>query len=152
LVRGRQLDLDPDVGAPLERAQEVHDFDRPFAIAEFDRGYVDEVVEFLARRLLEPLHRCEQPVARDVHNPLTVTRYCFSYGAGNHEERNWWTELPNGSEISSIVSGGRRRPLSSSGCSSRRRTASNNDSPLIFLWSRRIPYSSPSGRGGQPGT
>jgi len=26
------------------------------------------------------------------------------------------------------------------------------DSPLIFLWSKSTPYSSPSGRGGQPGT
>src|SRR5256885_17071600 len=39
-----------------------------------------------------------------------------------HAERNWWTEFPNGSEISSISSGGRRKPRSSSGCSSRRGT------------------------------
>src|SRR5205814_1826050 len=66
---------------------------------------------------------------------------------GVHDERNWWTELPNGSEISSISSGGIRSPLASSGCSSRR-AGRASDSPLIFLCSISTPYSSPSGRGG----
>src|SRR3989449_9774031 len=73
-------------------------------------------------------------------------------GGGVHAERNWWTEFPNGSEISSICSGGSRRPRSSSGCSSRRAARSNSDSPLIFLCNSSTPYSSPSGRGGHPGT
>src|SRR5206468_2776527 len=117
--------------------------------------HVNEIIEFLIWRFLQPRHRLEQAIRSDEHDRLAVARDLGAKSPRNlgcHDERNWWTELPNGSEISSIVSGGSRSPLSSSGCSSRRRTASNSDSPLIFLCRSRMPYSRPSGRGGQPGT
>src|SRR5258706_12803625 len=160
LLRRRQLDFDAQVDFALERAEEVHDLERALTIAELDGCDVDQVVEFLAWRRFQPPHRVEQALAGDEHHGLAIARDFAAkrpWDRGDrrsrsHDERNWWTELPNGSEISSIVSGGSRSPLSSSGCSSRRFTASNSDSPLIFLWSSRMPYSSPSGRGGQPGT
>ncbi len=119
---GRQLDFDPEVGFARERAQEVHDFEGTLAIPEFDRRHIDQVIVVLAGRVLEIAHRVEQTLACDIDDRVAVRGYGFPHCARNHEERNWWTELPNGSEISSIVSGGSRSPFSSSGCSSRRRT------------------------------
>jgi len=36
LVRGVQLDLDSNIGAPLEGAEEVHDFERALTVAKLD--------------------------------------------------------------------------------------------------------------------
>src|SRR2546430_1985567 len=133
-----------------------------FAVPVFDRRDVDQVVIALLRRVAQPGHRVEQGFARDVHDRVAAGLEPAADRAAEgrsqgvdgrvHAERNWWTELPNGSEITSICSGGSRRPRSSSSCSSRRGTRSNSDSPLIFLCSSNTPYNSPSGRGGHPGT
>src|SRR6059036_2994622 len=157
-----ELDLDSQVGAARERAQEVDHFEQSLAVTVFDRRDVDQVVIALLRRVAQPGHRVEQGFARDVHDGVAAGLEPAADRAAEgrsqgvdgrvHAERNWWTELPNGSEISSICSGGSRRPRSSSSCSSRRGTRSNSDSPLIFLCSRSTPYNSPSGRGGHPGT
>src|SRR5439155_7090726 len=145
------------------RAQQVDDLERPFPVAVLDRRHVHQVVVALSGIVAQPAHHVAQlagahgddgpAVARLGHAADRVTEGRPERVDGRiHAERNWWMELPNGSEISSTSAGGSRNPCASSGCSSRRRTASNSDSPLIFLWSSRIPYSSPSGRGGQPGT
>src|SRR5207249_314907 len=112
--------------------------------------HAEHVVDLALQPVRAPPQRHDR-----VHGEVTPRSepYLRSQGVdgGVHAERNWWTELPNGSEISSIVSGGSRRPRSSSGCSCRS-AGSSSDSPLIFLWRSSTPYSRPSGRGGQPGT
>src|SRR5437867_8557784 len=157
-----ELDFHSQVGAARERAHVVDHFERPLAVTVLHRRDIEQVVVALLRRIAQPGHRVEQGFARDVDDGVAArlepaadrVAEGRSQGVdgGVHAERNWWTELPNGSEISSICSGGSRRPRSSSGCSSRRGTRSNSDSPLIFLCSRSTPYNSPSGLGGHPGT
>src|SRR5882724_12141549 len=157
-----ELDLDPQVGAAREGSQLVDHLERSLAVTILDCRNVDQVVVALLRGIAQPRHRVEQRFARDVDDRVAARlepaadRVAEGRSQGVdgriHDERNWWTELPNGSEISSICSGGSRRPRSSSGWSSRRGTWSNSDSPLIFLCSRSTPYNSPSGRGGHPGT
>src|SRR5205823_13651053 len=156
-----ELDFDTQVGAAGERSQLVHHLEQSLAVTVLDRRDVDEVVVALLRRIAQPRHRVEQGFARDVDDGVAARLEPAAdrvaegraqrVDGGVHDERNWWTELPNGSEISSISSGGIRSPLASSGCSSRR-AGRASDSPLIFLCSISTPYSSPSGRGGQPGT
>src|SRR5206468_12288561 len=157
-----EFDLDPQLGAAREGSQLVDQLERSLAVAVLDRRHIDQVIVALLRRFPQPGHRVEQTFARNVDDGVAARLEpaadrvaegrAQGVDGGVHAERNWWTELPNGSEISSICSGGSRRPRSSSGCSSRRGTRSNSDSPLIFLCSRSTPYNSPSGRGGHPGT
>src|SRR5205807_9501618 len=143
-------------------AQTVHHLEWSLAVPILDRRDVHQVVVGLLGRVAQPGHHVEQRVAPDVDDRVAARLQPAADRIAEgrpqrvdgrvHAERNWWTEFPNGSEISSISSGGRRKPRSSSGCSSRRGTRSNSDSPLIFLCKSSTPYSRPSGRGGQPGT
>src|SRR5689334_19223224 len=139
----------PEADPPLARTNAVEDFEVALPVAILDGGTIHEVAVSLGRRIAQPREHLEQGVAAHIHDGVAarLERAADRAAEGRsegvdgriHAERNWWTELPNGSEISSIVSGGRRNPRSSSGCSSRRRTWSNSDSPLIFLWSSKIP-------------
>src|SRR5207302_9622999 len=160
---GIELHFDAQIGTAGQRAQPVHHLERSLPVAVLDRGDVHQVIVGLSGRVAQPGHHIEQRFASDIDDRIAA-RFERAADRGAppegrpqrvdgrvHAERNWWTEFPNGSEISSICSGGRRNPWSSSGCSSRRGTRSNSDSPLIFLCSSSTPYSSPSGRGGQPG-
>src|SRR3989449_4424377 len=116
---GVELHLHPQVDPALERAHLVDDLERPLAVAVFDGRDVDEVVVLLAGRVAQPAQHVAQPVDRDVHDRIAarLDRAADRGGEGRsqgvdggvHAERNWWTELPNGSEISSIVSGGDRK-------------------------------------------
>src|ERR1043165_9559938 len=108
LVGRVELDLDANVGFARERAKKVDDLERAFAVAVLDGGHVYEIVKFLAGRVLEPAHRVEQAIARDVDDGFAVAcrRFPHGPGKGNHDERNWCTELRTGSELSSIVWGG----------------------------------------------
>jgi hypothetical protein len=60
---------------------------------------------------------------------------------GTHSpDRVWLTELPNGSESSSIAGGGMNKRLDGSGSISRRsRAVSDMRSRMTFSWSMRIP-------------
>src|SRR5207245_1747648 len=154
-----ELDLDSQIGAAGERAQEVDHLERSLAVPVFDRRDVDQVVIALLRRVAQPGHRVEQGFARDVHDRVAAGLEPAADRAAEgrsqgvdgrvHAERNWWTELPNGSEISSICSGGSRRPRSSSNCSSRRGTRGNGEPPLVFLCTSSTPYNRTYDKGTQ---
>src|SRR2546427_811678 len=157
-----QVDLHAQVDASLERPHKVHELDRPLGVPVLDGRHVHQVVVAVASGVAQPAHHLAQRIAADGHDRLAVARHdraadrvaegrSQGVDGGVHADRNWCTELPKGSEISSIRSGGRRSPSSSRGCSWRS-SGSSIVSPLIFLCSSSTQYSSPSGRGGHPGT
>src|SRR5579884_1609737 len=144
-----ELHLDPQVSAAPQRAQVVHDLERPLAVPVLDGGEIHEVVVLLSRGVAQPAHHVAQALPRHVHDRVPARlhgatdriaeRRAQRLDRRVHAERNCWTEFPNGSDSSSISAGGSRNPRASSGCSSRRGTRSNSDSPLIFLCSSRMP-------------
>src|SRR4029077_6856639 len=110
--------------------------ERALAVAVLDRRDVHQVVIPLVWRVAQPDEDLEQCLGTPVHDRIAarLERAADRVAEGRseqvdgriHSERNWWTELPKGSEISSIASGESRSPRSSSGCSSRRGTPSKS--------------------------
>ena len=100
LPAGIELDLHPQVHAPLQRSQEVNDLERALAVAVLDRRHVHQVVVPLARRVAQPLHHFPQLLGADADEGLAVARHggAADGGAegrsqgvdgGVHADRNW---------------------------------------------------------------